>query len=608
MSQRARYQLTNASTGGSRENVVVPESMRVDIYADGWAGGLQGYVIGDGVKTLATLVSEGLIKDVTVSQADKVDNLPANTNNELASIKAGGLDDDSIALEKLDSATQSAIASGGGSGYTSDITSDLTISPANKATYQNKIIKLTNTTDITITVAAGLGADMAFSFHKLSGAGQVYWDFSSVTVQDNVNFSPLINGEAIGGFVAVAADSFQYLPGSDVQGNSAPVASPSMTGTFEEGQTVTINPNVTDADGDTLGVHEYEHLLYNDSGGSPDLATEQVIATTQAWAIPTGGANVGKHHRASVVPKATTGVLTGTKAFTAYNIIAAEPASNLWLPTDSANTVFWLSSLEETFNDTGGTTAAAVDDPVNGIVKSWRDQEGSVLGSEATDAPTLVSHAGTTAVKFTAQQVLNFGNILDSVVNKQAQGEWGVVALYNLVQTGLAVNALISKKSASDEGMLIRVNGNRRKIQLADGEANDLFRQTESPDNIIGNYITRFQLHPGAALVEDRIRVFDAGHDVGTNPGGSLNQGSGISGGAASADDFLVGGINDVDFLLMELVIFDAPTTDDLERAESAFIYRHGLEASIENPSTGSFVTGGLVTGHTYESAAPTNP
>ncbi len=559
-------------------------------------------ITGEKIATSA-ITSDKLVDDIISTSKLQNDSI-TSTKLAIGSITGEKIVSDTITEDKLSSAVRTKLNTSSTGGTSSDYSSLINSDIILDSTYKGKILKIFNETDITVTVSSGLTEDMSFGFHKIGGSGQLLWDFSQVTVEDNINFSPTISNEAIGSFVALSADTYNYIPGSDVEQNSAPVTSPIMSGTFQEGETVTIQPNITDADGDTLDTPEYRHFTSDDNTGTNEVQ----VASTQAWTIPTGGTYVNKYHRADVLPKAVTGVKTGVRVFTPFNIIIAEAVSNLWLPTDDASTVFWLSSLLQTYNNLGGTTAAAVDDPVNGLIRSWRDQEGAVLGTEDTNPPSLISAGVSQAVRFSGDALLNFGNQLDVIVNQQSVGNhWAVVALYNMPTVALAVNALISKKNASDQGMLIRLNANRRKIQLADGEAQDIIRQNDAPANVVGTYASTFRLQPGAANVADRIRIFDAGFEHATNDAGSVSQGTGVSDGSSSVSDLLIGGLTTVDFNLYELAIFLNPTDDTLRKAESAFIYRHGLENGILNPSTGTFVTGGLVAGHTYAGAAPTN-
>ena len=100
----------------------------------------------------------------------------------------------------------------------------------------------------------------------------------------------------------------------EITANSAPTAAPVLVGDASEGATLSVNVNYADDDGDPAGVHLYQWVIYNDDGGSPDLASEEAIdgQTDATYTIQAG--NIGKHIACKVTPVATSGASPGAIA------------------------------------------------------------------------------------------------------------------------------------------------------------------------------------------------------------------------------------------------------------------------------------------------------
>lgn len=557
------------------------------------------------------IVTDSTPKKIKIGDGSKVWNSLDYAILSDNSVSTSNILDDAVTEEKLASNVRTKLnTSSTGStsaGYTDPITATTyTLSASDKG----KTLNLQNESDLTITIPSGL-TNLDFTYDKVSGNGQVFFEpASGVTITGDYNFVKTDgSGNAIGGFRTVSSDTYAIIPSSDIEVNTAPVSNSPTINNTEEGQTATISANITDAESDTLDTHEFRFYRYDNNAGSPDLGTETLVSSSQTWDIPASGFT-DYHFKGSVLPKATSGVKTGVWTDTPFYQITAAPVSNLWTPAaDSASAItqFWVSSLDVPYSNTGATISSAIDDPVNGVIRAVKDKISGFTGTEQDNYGFYQTVEGSPAYVFTGQTQFNFGNILDSVVNQQSSGDtWAVTVLGRLFSTDIGTNYLLSKK-ASDQGMTIRFNGNRRKIQLADNEAGDFGRQTGGFDNVIGNYITTFWFEPGAASASDRCKFYDASDLQINNPGGAP-EGSGLS--AGNAGSLLLGGLGDVNYALYEIVISKNPTLDYIQRCESAFVYRHGLENSIIYNSAGTGVgtgtVGSLSATNPYDSAAPT--
>ncbi|MDF9800809.1 hypothetical protein OKW21_006072 [Catalinimonas alkaloidigena] len=524
------------------------------------------------------------------------------------SVSTAKILDDSVIESKLSSDVRTKLNDiSTSAGYTSGITTDITITSGNSSTYHNKILKLTNSSDIIITVSEGLDEDFNFWLDKVSGTGEVFFDFSAVTIEDNINHLKIDeNGKAIAGIRAISADTYGYVKGSDFITNTAPVASNVIiSGNIQEGEVVTIQADITDAENDPLGTHIYELSTYdNDGNDAPVLATKSVVSTSQSHQLAASGL-ADKILGGKITPVATEGIKTGTTVSSPYYVINSS-APSLWLPSaDSGTTKIWLTSLAGTYSnqDTQNPTQSVVDGGGSGIVQRWASQVGNYSGLETVDAPSLVSYGSTRAVYFNNQDFLNFGNVFDSIVNQQTAGDhWALIFIGRIV-TALPNNKILTKQNGTSAGTSLRLNSNRRKLSLADGEANWLTRQNNSPDNIApANYCTVFRLQPGAAAIEDRARILDGGYDAGSNAAGTTNNGSGLSSGGASTADLIIGGGGDIDVLGMEWILAHNPTDEYLRKCES-LVHRHGIQNSIYRNGTAATT---LNTGHPYLSGQAT--
>src|SRR4249919_3650971 len=145
-----------------------------------------------------------------------------------------------------------------------------------------------------------------------------------------------------------------------IDGN-APVAAPTITGTVALNQTLTGVPNITDADGDTIGGSTYQWYRADNAAGTTNrVAIAGATSTTHTIT----GADQGKYLVFEVIPKTTTGSPnTGTSisAVTATSVPGTAPVAQSLSVTGTMKTGSKLTAnytFYDAENDSQDTSAS----------------------------------------------------------------------------------------------------------------------------------------------------------------------------------------------------------------------------------------------------------
>jgi hypothetical protein len=167
--------------------------------------------------------------------------------------------------------------------------------------------------------------------------------------------------------------------------NSAPTAlGVAITGTATVGQTLTGSFTYADPDSDPAGTHTYKWYRADDNSGTNEAAISGATTTTYVLVA----ADAGKFIRFSVIPKATTGTLTGAETFSARTAAVAN-----YTPAAPTN-----ATVNDTTNMFGWTNTSGITSP--------SDYEYSTnSGSTWTTATSNPQDVGNIAIASGAAQV-----------------------------------------------------------------------------------------------------------------------------------------------------------------------------------------------------------
>lgn len=254
--------------------------------------------------------------------------------------------------------------------------------------------------------------------------------------------------------------------------NQAPTAtSVSISGTAQEGETLTGSYTYDDNEGDAEGATQYQWYRADNGSGLNRAAISG--ATGQTYDLVT--ADVGKFIQYGVTPVAATGTSPGTQGLSSYTAEVTAIGGNL-APVASAVTISGTAKVGQTL--TGSYTYFDNESDAEGAsVKQWyRADNGSGLNRAAISGATNTTYMlvsgdlgkfiqysvtpvaatgtspGSAAVSSYTTAVLE--NVAPTVVSREATDEHTIVVTYSEI-----VNAASSTGNSFDNGSALTISG-----------------------------------------------------------------------------------------------------------------------------------------------------